>query len=126
MKAISSVKTMPEERTAMNKTPGEANDDCEEPTGAQGVQPSERNSFRKGCGKRIRRAFGGCPNNSRPSCLAMAAIWVRITLFANTIYCLGKVLVKFLASSSDMGTDVLQGISSSNSSQTFQLKTLEK
>ena len=114
MEAISSVETTPEERTAMNKTAGEANDDCEEPTGAQGVQPSERNSFRMGCGKRIRRAFGGCPNNSRPSCLAMAAIWVQLTLIANTIYCLGKVLVKLLSSSSDIGTDVLQGTSSLN------------
>ena len=126
MKAIPSVKTMPEERTETNKTPGEANDDCEEPTGAQGVQPTKRKSCRKGCGKGIRRAFRGCQKNTRRSCLAMAAIWVRLTLVANTIYCLGKVLVKFLASSSDMGTDVLQGISSSNSSRTFQLKTLEK
>ena len=126
MKAIPSVKTMPEERTAMNKTPGEANDDCEEPTGAQGVQPTKRKSCRKGCGKGIPRAFRSCRNNDRPSCLAMAAIWVRLTLVAHTIYCLGKVLVKFLASSSDMGTDVLQGESCSSLSLTFQLKSCEK
>ena len=115
MEAISSAMTAPEESIPMIETGGQ-----------DGPPANKRSHSRMGCGKRIRRAFGGCPNNSRPSCLAMAAIWVRLTLVAHTIYCLGKVLVKFLASSSDMGTDVLQGKSSSSLSQTFQLKSLEK
>ena len=127
MEAISSAKTAPEESIPMIETLREAKDDCKKPTGGQDGPPANKRSHsRKGCGKRIRRTFRSCRNNDRPSCLAMAAIWVRLTLVAHTIYCLGKVLVKFLASSSDMGTDVLQGKSSSSLSQTFQLKSLEK
>ena len=127
MEAISSAKTAPGESIPMIETMREANDDIGKPTGGQdGPTAKKRSHGRKGCGKGIRRAFSRCRDNTRPSCLAMAAIWVRLTLVAHTIYCLGKVLVKFLASSSDIGTDVLQGKSSSNLSQTFQLKTLEK
>ena len=115
MEAISSAKTAPEESIPMIETGGQ-----------DGPPANKRSHSRKGCGKRIRRAYRSCRNNDRPSCLAMAAIWVRLTLVAHTIYCLGKVLVKFLASSSDMGTDVLQGKPSSSLSQTFQLKSLEK
>ena len=106
MEAISSVKTTPEERTPMNETTGEAND-CDEPIGQQRAQPSKKMSRKKGCGKGIRRAVSGCPTNSRPSRLAMAVISV-LTLVATTIYYLGKVLIKFLSSSADIGTDVLQ------------------
>ena len=115
MEAISSAKTAPEESIPMIETGGQ-----------DGPPAKKRSRSRKGCGKGIPRAFRSCRNNDRPSCLAMAAIWVRLTLVARTIYCLGKVLVKFLASSSDMGTDVLQGKSCSNLSQPFQLKSCEK
>ena len=104
MEAISSVETTPEERTPMNETTGEAND-CDEPIGQQRAQPSKKMSRKKGCAKGIRRAVRGCLTNS--SRLAMAAISV-LTLVATTIYCLGKVLIKFLSSSADIGTDVLQ------------------
>ena len=103
MEAISSAMTAPEESIPMIETGGQ-----------DGPPANKRSHSRKGCGKRIRRAYRSCRNNDRPSCLAMAAIWVRLTLIANTIYPLGKVLVKFLSSSSDIGTDVLQGTSSLN------------
>ena len=96
----------PEERTPMNETTGEAND-CDEPIGQQRAQPSKKMSRKKGCAKGIRRAVRGFLTNSRPSRLATAAISV-LTLVATTIYCLGKVLIKFLSSSADIGTDVLQ------------------